>query len=88
MINRVDRSGTDRPVTALLIVPAWQTNFLPMRLTLYLSLFDEQMIVFSPHAYTDVWYTPILLGCPRCQIMARALFWELNTNSNIPLSAA
>jgi putative spermidine/putrescine transport system permease protein len=30
--------------------------FLPMLLTFYLSMFNEQMIVFPPHGYTLAWY--------------------------------
>ena len=79
-----------------------------MLLILYLSLFDEQMIVVSPHAYTGAWLyphrwqlghtslelrmnayaIPVLLGASRFQIVAPLLFWEFNTNSNWPISAA
>ena len=34
--------------------------FLPLVLTLYLSVFDETLIVFPPHAYTLHWYARIL----------------------------
>ena len=34
--------------------------FLPLVLTLYLSVFDESLIVFPPHAYTLAWYARIL----------------------------
>ncbi len=34
--------------------------FLPLILTLYLSVFDEPLIVFPPHAYTLAWYARIL----------------------------
>jgi putative spermidine/putrescine transport system permease protein len=52
-----ERAG--RAATNLLIVLACLVIFLPMVLTLYLSLFDEQMIVFPPHAYTLAWYPRI-----------------------------
>jgi len=32
----------------------------PLLLTLYLSLFDEKLILFPPHAYTLSWYAAIL----------------------------
>ena len=34
--------------------------FLPLVLTLYLSVFDETLIVFPPHGYTLAWYARIL----------------------------
>ena len=34
--------------------------FLPLVLTLYLSLFDEQMIVFPPRGYTFAWYGQLI----------------------------
>jgi putative spermidine/putrescine transport system permease protein len=33
---------------------------LPLLLTLYLSLFDEKLITFPPHAYTLAWYPAII----------------------------
>ena len=39
----------------LLIGLACLAIFLPLVLTLYLSLFNEQIIVFPPHAYTFAW---------------------------------
>jgi putative spermidine/putrescine transport system permease protein len=48
-----------RATTTLLTVLACLVIFLPMLLTLYLSLFDEQMIVFPPYAYTFAWYARI-----------------------------
>ena len=30
--------------------------FVPLVLTLYLSVFDEKLILFPPHAYTLAWY--------------------------------
>lgn len=43
----------------LLLILACITIFLPLVLTLYLSVFDEQMIVFPPHGYTLDWYGKI-----------------------------
>ena len=40
--------------------------------------------ILSMNAYA----TPVLLGGPRFQMMAPLLFWEFNTNSNWPFSAA
>jgi putative spermidine/putrescine transport system permease protein len=38
----------------------------PLVLTLYLSVFDEKLILFPPHAYTLVWYSqiPATFGAP------------------------
>jgi putative spermidine/putrescine transport system permease protein len=36
----------------------------------------------------NAYATPVLLGGPRFQMMAPLLFWEFNTNSNWPFSAA
>jgi putative spermidine/putrescine transport system permease protein len=38
----------------------------PLVLTLYLSVFDEKLILFPPHAYTLDWYTqiPATFGAP------------------------
>ena len=40
----------------LLLLLACLVIFLPLVLTLYLSLFNEQMIVFPPRGYTFDWY--------------------------------
>ncbi len=34
--------------------------FLPLVLTVYLSLFDEHLIIFPPHAYTLHWYSLVV----------------------------
>ncbi len=34
--------------------------FLPLVLTVYLSFFDERLIIFPPHAYTLRWYTEVV----------------------------
>jgi putative spermidine/putrescine transport system permease protein len=38
----------------------------PLVLTLYLSVFDEKLILFPPHAYTLDWYSqiPATFGAP------------------------
>ena len=56
-VTWTERAG--RATMTLLIALACLTIFLPLLLTLYLSLFDEQMIVFPPHAYTLAWYPRI-----------------------------
>ena len=43
-----------------LVAAGAATVFLPLVLTLYLSVFDEPLIVFPPHAYTLAWYGRIL----------------------------
>ena len=50
----IDRAAA--ATNLLLVGLACVVIFLPMLLTLYLSLFDEQMIVFPPHGYTFAWY--------------------------------
>ncbi len=59
----VPRAGTDalwRGLVTALAVLAAVAIFLPLLLTLYLSVFDETIIVFPPHGYTLAWYAQIL----------------------------
>lgn len=44
----------------LLLAAAISVVFVPLVLTFYLSVFDETLIVFPPHAYTTRWYARIL----------------------------
>lgn len=44
----------------LLLLFAGAVIFLPLLLTLYLSVFNEQMIVFPPRGYTFAWYGQIV----------------------------
>ena len=46
-------------VTAL-IVCGIIIIFVPLLLTIYLSFFDEKLIIFPPHGYTLSWYAAIL----------------------------
>jgi putative spermidine/putrescine transport system permease protein len=55
---QVERAGFCREFTAGRAL-ACVVIFLPMVLTIYLSLFDEQMIVFPPRGYTFAWYSRI-----------------------------
>ena len=52
-------------VSALVVIGA-AIVFVPLVLTLYLSMFDETLIVFPPHGYTWRWYARILpeFGAP------------------------
>ncbi|MEA2729765.1 MAG: putative spermidine/putrescine transport system permease protein [Acetobacteraceae bacterium] len=49
-----------RATNRLLLLLACLAIFLPLVLTLYLSVFNEQMIVFPPHGYTLAWYGQIV----------------------------
>lgn len=49
-----------RNVVRLLMLCAAAIIFVPLILTVYLSFFDETIIVFPPHAYTWSWYSRIL----------------------------
>ena len=49
-----------RSAVAILIATGAAAVFLPLVLTLYLSVFDETLIVFPPHGYTLAWYPRIL----------------------------
>ncbi len=49
-----------RWLVRLLLVAAIGVVFVPLVLTFYLSVFDETLIVFPPHAYTTRWYGRIL----------------------------
>jgi putative spermidine/putrescine transport system permease protein len=56
-------AGGDRigwAVSRLLIVLACIAIFLPLVLTLYLSVFDETLIAFPPKGYTFAWYPAII----------------------------
>ena len=44
-----------RIATTGLVTVGAAVVFIPLILTLYLSVFDETMIVFPPHAYTLHW---------------------------------
>ncbi len=55
-------SGSDlagRAAMAALLVLGGAVIFLPLLLTLFLSVFDEQMIVFPPRGFTLAWYGQI-----------------------------
>jgi putative spermidine/putrescine transport system permease protein len=54
---RAEQAG--RLTNRLLLLIGCATIFLPLVLTLYLSLFSDQMIVFPPHGYTIDWYGQI-----------------------------
>jgi putative spermidine/putrescine transport system permease protein len=43
-----------------LVVAGAAIIFVPLLLTIYLSVFDETIIVFPPHGYTLAWYARIL----------------------------
>ena len=59
-----DRLG--RGLVHGLVVLGTAVIFVPLVLTLYLSVFDETLIVFPPHGYTLHWYARILpaFGAP------------------------
>ena len=56
-----------RPAVAshVLVVLACIAIFLPLVLTLYLSVFDETLIVFPPKGYTLAWYPAIMIEIRR-----------------------
>jgi len=62
--NRASRDGIARAVESLvvraLIVCGGVLIVVPLLLTLYLSLFDEKLILFPPRGYTLSWYSAIL----------------------------
>jgi len=49
-----------RAATHILVGIGAAAIFVPLVLTVYLSVFDETIIVFPPHAYTLAWYARIL----------------------------
>jgi putative spermidine/putrescine transport system permease protein len=49
-----------RGLVGVLLACAVAIIFVPLILTLYLSVFDETLIVFPPHGYTLRWYAQIL----------------------------
>ncbi len=62
----VDRSHSElgavlgRVLVGALIAAGLVIVFVPLLLTLYLSLFDEKLILFPPRGYTLSWYPAIL----------------------------
>jgi len=54
------QDSVQRLLVRLLLVGAIALIFVPLVLTLYLSVFDETLIVFPPHGYTLRWYSEIL----------------------------
>ncbi len=49
-----------RAATHALVLTGAAVIFVPLVLTVYLSVFDETIIVFPPHGYTLSWYARIL----------------------------
>ena len=65
MDDRSTRPGAgwewlSRAVVRALVALGIAAVFLPLVLTLYLSVFDETIIVFPPRGYTLTWYARIL----------------------------
>ncbi len=56
---RLSDTGQRATMCALLLTGAG-VIFVPLVLTVYLSVFDETIIVFPPHGYTLSWYARIL----------------------------
>ena len=52
--------GIQRAMVQTLVGVAIAIIFVPLVLTIYLSVFDETIIVFPPHGYTLSWYGRIL----------------------------
>jgi putative spermidine/putrescine transport system permease protein len=51
--------GLEHVAVSLLVIVGIALIGVPLLLTLYLSLFDEKLILFPPHAYTLSWYPAI-----------------------------
>ena len=54
------RERAERGVVHALVLAGAAIIFVPLLLTLYLSVFDETLITFPPHGYTLRWYARIL----------------------------
>ncbi len=54
------RFSVPRVATHALVAVGAAVIFVPLILTVYLSVFDETIIVFPPHGYTLAWYARIL----------------------------
>lgn len=54
------QQAAQRLIVRLLLISAVAIIFVPLVLTIYLSLFDETIIVFPPKGYTLQWYARIL----------------------------
>lgn len=55
-----ERDGPGRAALTVLLWLGGAVIFLPLILTLYLSVFNEKIIVFPPHGYTLSWYGQIM----------------------------
>lgn len=60
MLHQSRTERASRIATLVLVGVGCAIVFLPLVLTLYLSVFDETLIVFPPHGYTLAWYARIL----------------------------
>jgi putative spermidine/putrescine transport system permease protein len=49
-----------RPIATALVVAGGMALFLPLFLTIYLSLFADALVVFPPSGYTLSWYAAII----------------------------
>ena len=65
-------------VVTALIVCGIIIIFVPLLLTLYLSFFDEKLIIFPPHGYTLSWYGAILPNFGDSIVISLELaFWSV-----------
>ena len=53
-------AGVERAGVQALVFIGIALIFVPLLLTLFLSVFDEKLILFPPHGYTAAWYGAIL----------------------------
>jgi putative spermidine/putrescine transport system permease protein len=51
---------TTRPVVTALVAVGGLAMFMPLLLTIYLSLFSDALVVFPPSGYTLAWYPAIV----------------------------
>ena len=60
VLSHAASDAAGRWLVRLLLAAAAAIVFVPLLLTFYLSVFDETLITFPPHAYTVRWYARIL----------------------------
>ena len=79
--------GATRLTANTLAAVAAAAIFLPLLLTIYLSVFDETIIVFPPKGYTFAWYPKILaqFGAPlRTSLLTALLATALSLLIGVP----
>ena len=79
--------GLGRAMARVLVVVGVVAIFLPLVLTLYLSVFDETLISFPPKGYTLAWYAgiiPTFGGALRTSLVTSLLATAVSVGIGVP----